>query len=227
MSQEESVLRLGRDCALETTRLWQEYTRVRVQGAGQRDERADGLPGPADVRRGPQRARRRQENSRNGYRPRSRPPWATWSSRYPSSGTAPTTPRACSRAGLASTPRWPPSCRRCTCAACPPASRARGVQAGHILAVERRSNAPTSTTRWPSSAAGTCRERRAATCGWTPPMSCRVGSSVVSQGVVTAIGLGADGQALLGCDVVDTESEDSGRPSSASFAGAGWPACAS
>ena len=41
-------------------------------------------------------------------------------------------------------------------------------------------------------------------------MSCRVGSSVVSQGVVTAIGLGADGRKhFLGCDVVDTESEDS------------------
>ena len=55
-------------------------------------------------------------------------------------------------------------------------------------------------------------------------MSCRVGSSVVSQGVVTAIGLGADGRKhFLGCDVVDTESEDSW----AGCASAGWPAFAS
>ena len=33
--------------------------RVRVHGAGERDERADGLRGPADVRRRPQRAQRR------------------------------------------------------------------------------------------------------------------------------------------------------------------------
>ena len=41
-------------------------------------------------------------------------------------------------------------------------------------------------------------------------MSCRVGSSVLSEGVVTAIGLGADGRKhLLGVAVVDTESEQS------------------
>ena len=41
-------------------------------------------------------------------------------------------------------------------------------------------------------------------------MRCREGSSVVSKGVVTAIGLGADGRKhLLGAGVVDTESEGS------------------
>ena len=45
--------------------------RVRVQGAGQRDERADGLRGPADVRREPQRAQRRQ-----GEQPQRLPPQA-------------------------------------------------------------------------------------------------------------------------------------------------------
>jgi transposase-like protein len=41
-------------------------------------------------------------------------------------------------------------------------------------------------------------------------MRCRDGSSVVSKGLVTAIGLGADGRKhLLGADVVDTESEAS------------------
>lgn len=41
-------------------------------------------------------------------------------------------------------------------------------------------------------------------------MSCRVGSSAASVGVVTAIGLGADGRKhFLGCDAVDTESEAS------------------
>lgn len=41
-------------------------------------------------------------------------------------------------------------------------------------------------------------------------MRCRDGSSVVSRGLVTAIGLGADGRKhLLGADVVDTESEAS------------------
>ena len=41
-------------------------------------------------------------------------------------------------------------------------------------------------------------------------MRCREGSSVVSKGVVTAIGLGADGRKhLVGAGVVDTESEQS------------------
>ena len=41
-------------------------------------------------------------------------------------------------------------------------------------------------------------------------MSCRDGSSVSSRGIVTAIGLGADGRKhLLGADAVDTESEES------------------
>lgn len=41
-------------------------------------------------------------------------------------------------------------------------------------------------------------------------MNCRAGSSVRSEGVVTAIGLGADGRKhLLGVGVVDTESEQS------------------
>lgn len=41
-------------------------------------------------------------------------------------------------------------------------------------------------------------------------MSCRDGSSVSSRGMVTAIGLGADGRKhLLGADAVDTESEES------------------
>lgn len=40
-------------------------------------------------------------------------------------------------------------------------------------------------------------------------MSCRDGSSVASRGMVTAIGLGADGRKhLLGAEAVDTESED-------------------
>ena len=41
-------------------------------------------------------------------------------------------------------------------------------------------------------------------------MRCREGSCVVSKGLVTAIGLGADGRKhLLGCEAVDTESEES------------------
>ncbi len=146
--------------------------------------------------REPQRAQRRQENSRNGYRPRSLKT-AVW--RTQASGTAPTTPRACSRDGRASpvasirvSSAWRQSWAYPRC-------RAR----------RSRASAPTSTPRWRSSAAATCRARRAATCGSTPNMSCRVGLSVVSQGVVTFSGWAPTGANFLGCDVVDTESEDS------------------
>ena len=66
---------------------------------------------------------------------RSRPPWATWSSRYPSSGTAPTAPRHAramvARRHLGGRHRaGDVRMRRVH-----PQGRARGVQAGHILAV--------------------------------------------------------------------------------------------
>ena len=146
--------------------------RVRVQGAGQRDERADGLRGPADVRREPQRAQRRQ-----GEQPQRLPPQVA-QDRRGRRGARDTQaqarhllPRGHARAMVARRHlggrhrAGDVRMRRVH-----PQGRARGVQAYPRCRARRsRASAPTSTPRWRSSAAATCRARRAATCGSTPP----------------------------------------------------------
>ncbi len=176
MPQEESVLRLGRDEALEAARLWQECgrrARVRVQGAGRRDERADGLRGPADVWREPQRAQRRQGDSRNGYRPRS------LKDRRWRRGARETQVRHGTYYPEGMLARW--SRVDTSVAAIVQEMYVCGVSTRKVervasrLAYPRcrarrsRDSAPSSTPRWRSSAAATCRARRAATCGSTPP----------------------------------------------------------
>ena len=112
--------------------------RVRVQGAGRRDERADGLRGPADVRREPQRAQRRQ-----GEQPQRLPPQVA-QDRRGRRGARDTQaqarhllPRGHARAMVARRHlggrhrAGDVRVRRVH-----PQGRARGVQAGHILAVE-------------------------------------------------------------------------------------------
>ncbi len=216
-AQEESVLRLGRDEALEAARLWQECGDARefacrvlggvmnalmdseaqqMCGAG-RNERSDG-----------------RENSRNGYRPRSLKTAVgdveleipkLRHHHYPEGMLA----------------RWS---RVDT-------SVASIVQEMYVCGVSTRKVERVASKLGISSLSSSevsslcsdldaeVEEFRRRDLSGTPCcylwldatyMSCRVGSSVVSQGVVTAIGLGADGrERFLGCDVVDTESEDS------------------
>lgn len=176
MPQEESVLRLGRDEALEAARLWQECGDARefacrVLGGVMNalmDSEAQQMCGASRNERSDGR-----ENSRNGYRPRSLKtavgdveleiPKLRHGTYYPEGMLA----RWCARRHLGGRHRaGDVRVRRVH-----PQGRARGVQAGHILCRARRSRASalTSTPRWRSSAAATCRARRAATCGSTPP----------------------------------------------------------
>ncbi|WP_343001068.1 IS256 family transposase, partial [Collinsella aerofaciens] len=218
MPQEESVLRLGRDEALEAARLWQECGDARefacrvlggvmnalmdseaqqMCGAG-RNERSDG-----------------RENSRNGYRPRSLKtavgdveleiPKLRHGTYYPEGMLA----------------RW--SRVDTSVAAIVQEMYVCGVSTRKVERVASRLGISSlSSSEVSSLCSGLDAEvaefRRRDLSGtpccylWLDAtyMSCRVGSSVVSQGVVTAIGLGADGRKhFLGCDVVDTESEDS------------------
>lgn len=218
MPQEESVLRLGRDEALEAARLWQECGDARefacrvlggvmnalmdseaqqMCGAG-RNERSEG-----------------RENSRNGYRPRSLKtavgdveleiPKLRHGTYYPEGMLA----------------RW--SRVDTSVAAIVQEMYVCGVSTRKVERVASRLGISSLSSSEVSSLcsdldAEVAEFRRRDLSGtpccylWLDAtyMSCRVGSSVVSQGVVTAIGLGADGRKhFLGCDVVDTESEDS------------------
>ncbi len=144
--------------------------RVRVQGAGRRDDAL--MDSEAQQMCGASRNERSdgRENSRNGYRPRSLEtavgdveleiPKLRHGTYYPEGMLARWSRVDTSVAAIVQ--------RRCTCAACHPQGRARGVQTGRIparRARRSRASAPTSTPRWRSSAAATCRARRAATCG--------------------------------------------------------------
>lgn len=218
MPQEESVLRLGRDEALEAARLWQECGDARefacrvlggvmnalmdseaqqMCGAG-RNERSDG-----------------RGNSRNGYRPRSLKtavgdveleiPKLRHGTYYPEGMLA----------------RW--SRVDTSAAAIVQEMYVCGVSTRKVERVASRlgisSLSSSEVSRLCSDLDAEVAEFRRRDLSGTPCrylwldatyMSCRVGSSVVSQGVVTAIGLGADGRKHFpGCDVVDTESEDS------------------
>lgn len=218
MPQEESVLRLGRDEALEAARLWQECGDARefacrvlggvmnalmdseaqqMCGAG-RNERSDG-----------------RENSRNGYRPRSLKtavgdveleiPKLRHGTYYPEGMLA----------------RW--SRVDTSVASIVQEMYVCGVSTRKVERVASRLGISSLSSSEVSSLCSDLdaevEEFRRRDLSGTPCcylwldatyMSCRVGSSVVSQGVVTAIGLGADGRKhFLGCDVVDTESEDS------------------
>ncbi|MFR5416162.1 MAG: IS256 family transposase [Collinsella sp.] len=218
MPQEESVLRLGRDEALEAARLWQECGDARefacrmlgsVMNAlmdseaqqmcgASRNERSDG-----------------RENSRNGYRPRSLKtavgdveleiPKLRHGTYYPEGMLA----------------RW--SRVDTSVAAIVQEMYVCGVSTRKVERVASKLGISSLSSSEVSSLcsdldAEVAEFRRRDLSGtpccylWLDAtyMSCRVGSSVVSQGVVTAIGLGADGRKhFLGCDVVDTESEDS------------------
>lgn len=218
MPQEESVLRLDRDEALEAARLWQECGDARefacrvlggvmnalmdseaqqMCGAG-RNERSDG-----------------RENSRNGYRPRSLKtavgdveleiPKLRHGTYYPEGMLA----------------RW--SRVDTSVAAIVQEMYVCGVSTRKVERVASKLGISSLSSSEVSSLCSDLdaevAEFRSRDLSGTPCcylwldatyMSCRVGSSVVSQGVVTAIGLGADGRKhFLGCDVVDTESEDS------------------
>lgn len=218
MPQEESVLRLGRDEALEAARLWQECGDARefacrmlgsVMNAlmdseaqqmcgASRNERSDG-----------------RENSRNGYRPRSLKtavgdveleiPKLRHGTYYPEGMLA----------------RW--SRVDTSVAAIVQEMYVCGVSTRKVERVASKLGISSLSSSEVSSLcsdldAEVAEFRRRDLSGtpccylWLDAtyMSCRVGSSVVSQGVVTAIGLGADGRKhFLGCDAVDTESEDS------------------
>ena len=218
MPQEESVLRLGRDEALEAARLWQECGDARefacrVLGGVMNalmDSEAQQMCGASRNERSDGR-----ENSRNGYRPRSLKtavgdveleiPKLRHGTYYPEGMLA----------------RWS---RVDT-------SVASIVQEMYVCGVSTRKVERVASKLGISSLSSSevsslcsdldaeVEEFRSRDLSGTPCcylwldatyMSCRVGSSVVSQGVVTAIGLGADGRKhFLGCDVVDTESEDS------------------
>lgn len=218
MPQEESVLRLGRDEALEAARLWQECGDARefacrVLGGVMNalmDSEAQQMCGASRNERSDGR-----ENSRNGYRPRSLKtavgdveleiPKLRHGTYYPEGMLA----------------RWS---RVDT-------SVASIVQEMYVCGVSTRKVERVASKLGISSLSSSevsslcsdldaeVEEFRRRDLSGTPCcylwldatyMSCRVGSSVVSQGVVTAIGLGADGRKhFLGCDVVDTESEDS------------------
>ena len=176
MPQEESVLRLGRDEALEAARLWQECGDARefacrVLGSVMNalmDSEAQQMCGASRNERSDGR-----ENSRNGYRPRSLKtavgdveleiPKLRHGTYYPEGMLA----------------RW--SRVDTSVAAIVQEMYVCGVSTRKVervaskLAYPRcrarrsRASAPTSTPRWRSSAAATCRARRAATCGSTPP----------------------------------------------------------
>ena len=218
MPQEESVLRLGRDEALEAARLWRECGDARefacrVLGSVMNalmDSEAQQMCGASRNERSDGR-----ENSRNGYRPRSLKtavgdveleiPKLRHGTYYPEGMLA----------------RW--SRVDTSVAALVQEMYVCGVSTRKVERVASRLGISSLSSSEVSSLcsdldAEVAEFRRRDLSGtpccylWLDAtyMSCRVGSSVVSQGVVTAIGLGADGRKhFLGCDVVDTESEDS------------------
>lgn len=218
MPQEESVLRLGRDEALEAARLWQECGDARefacrVLGSVMNalmDSEAQQMCGASRNERSDGR-----ENSRNGYRPRSlktavgdvelEMPKLRHGTYYPEGMLA----------------RW--SRVDTSVAAIVQEMYVCGVSTRKVERVASKLGISSLSSSEVSSLcsdldAEVAEFRRRDLSGtpccylWLDAtyMSCRVGSSVVSQGVVTAIGLGADGRKhFLGCDVVDTESEDS------------------
>ena len=218
MSQEESVLRLGRDEALEAARLWQECGDARefacrVLGSVMNalmDSEAQQMCGAGRNERGDGR-----ENSRNGYRPRSLKtavgdveleiPKLRHGTYYPEGMLA----------------RW--SRVDTSVAAVVQEMYVCGVSTRKVERVASKLGISSLSSSEVSSLCSDLddevaefrrRDLSGTPCGYlwldATYMSCRVGSSVVSQGVVTAIGLGADGRKhFLGCDVVDTESEDS------------------
>lgn len=218
MPQEESVLRLGRDEALEAARLWQECGDARefacrVLGSVMNalmDSEAQQMCGASRNERSDGR-----ENSRNGYRPRSLKtavgdveleiPKLRHGTYYPEGMLA----------------RW--SRVDTSVAAIVQEMYVCGVSTRKVERVASKLGISSLSSSEVSSLcsdldAEVAEFRRRDLSGtpccylWLDAtyMSCRVGSSVVSQGVVTAIGLGADGRKhFLGCDVVDTESEDS------------------
>lgn len=218
MPQEESVLRLGRDEALEAARLWQECGDARefacrVLGGVMNalmDSEAQQMCGASRNERSDGR-----ENSRNGYRPRSLKtavgdveleiPKLRHGTYYPEGMLA----------------RW--SRVDTSVAAIVQEMYVCGVSTRKVERVASKLGISSLSSSEVSSLcsdldAEVAEFRRRDLSGtpccylWLDAtyMSCRVGSSVVSQGVVTAIGLGADGRKhFLGCDVVDTESEDS------------------
>lgn len=218
MPQEESVLRLGRDEALEAARLWQECGDARefacrVLGGVMNalmDSEAQQMCGASRNERSDGR-----ENSRNGYRPRSLKtavgdveleiPKLRHGTYYPEGMLA----------------RW--SRVDTSVAALVQEMYVCGVSTRKVERVASRLGISSLSSSEVSSLcsdldAEVAEFRRRDLSGtpcrylWLDAtyMSCRVGSSVVSQGVVTAIGLGADGRKHFpGCDVVDTESEDS------------------
>lgn len=218
MPQEESVLRLGRDEALEAARLWQECGDARefacrVLGSVMNalmDSEAQQMCGASRNERSGGR-----ENSRNGYRPRSLKtavgdveleiPKLRHGTYYPEGMLA----------------RW--SRVDTSVAAIVQEMYVCGVSTRKVERVASKLGISSLSSSEVSSLcsdldAEVAEFRRRDLSGtpccylWLDAtyMSCRVGSSVVSQGVVTAIGLGADGRKhFLGCDVVDTESEDS------------------
>lgn len=218
MSQEESVLRLGRDEALKAARLWQECGDARefacrVLGSVMNalmDSEAQQMCGAGRNERGDGR-----ENSRNGYRPRSLKtavgdveleiPKLRHGTYYPEGMLA----------------RW--SRVDTSVAAVVQEMYVCGVSTRKVERVASKLGISSLSSSEVSSLCSDLddevAEFRRRDLSGTPCcylwldatyMSCRVGSSVVSQGVVTAIGLGADGRKhFLGCDVVDTESEDS------------------
>ena len=218
MPQEESVLRLDRDEALEAARLWQECGDARefacrVLGGVMNalmDSEAQQMCGASRNERSDGR-----ENSRNGYRPRSLKtavgdveleiPKLRHGTYYPEGMLA----------------RW--SRVDTSVAAIVQEMYVCGVSTRKVERVASKLGISSLSSSEVSSLCSDLdaevAEFRSRDLSGTPCcylwldatyMSCRVGSSVVSQGVVTAIGLGADGRKhFLGCDVVDTESEDS------------------
>lgn len=208
MPQEESVLRLGRDEALEAARLWQECGDARefacrVLGSVMNalmDSEAQQMCGASRNERSDGR-----ENSRNGYRPRSLKtavgdveleiPKLRHGTYYPEGMLA----------------RW--SRVDTSVAAIVQEMYVCGVSTRKVERVASKLGISSLSSSEVSSLcsdldAEVAEFRRRDLSGtpccylWLDAtyMSCRVGSSVVSQGVVTAIGLGADGRKhFLGC----------------------------
>ena len=215
MPQEESVLRLDRDEALEAARLWQECGDARefacrVLGGVMNalmDSEAQQMCGASRNERSDGR-----ENSRNGYRPRSLKtavgdveleiPKLRHGTYYPEGMLA----------------RW--SRVDTSVAAIVQEMYVCGVSTRKVERVASRLGISSLSSSEVSSLcsdldAEVAEFRRRDLSGtpccylWLDAtyMSCRVGSSVVSQGVVTAIGLDDTGhKRFVGVDCVDTES---------------------
>ena len=191
MPQEET--RLDRD-TLEAARLWQEWAsaRVRVQGAGRRDERADGpeaqqmcgeATSAATAGEQPQRLPPQVAQDRRGRR----------GARDTQAQARHLLPRH--RAMVRVTPRWPHRAGDVRVRRVHPQGRARGVKLGISSLRARRSRALLRPRRRGGGVPPPRPVGHACCYLWLDAtyMSCRVGSSVVSQGVVTAIGLAPTG----------------------------------